>query len=219
MKWDIVLGYPSIDPWLNKWYKQSTWYRYLRPHYCFIVNSYCLVLLPIATVFWSDCQDKDVIWPHQIFQDQKHFLEIVHGKLTAAIIKSLFRISCSQLLSTRHRAGALSVPVLLFVGYSRLIHAWFYVIIVVAKKCCTCCSWHIYPRFVYKLSVWLASLPLNDHVFWCDHVVMLNIKVPKPQHALLVLVMTVAKPTLKVTMLSSIVRLFLTLIYYMDIWC
>jgi hypothetical protein len=84
------------------------------------------------------------------------------------------------------------------------------------KKCCTCCSRHIYPHFVYKLSVWLASLPLNDHVFRCGHVVMLNIKVPKPQHSLLVLVKIVAKPTLKVTMLSSIVRLFLTLIYYMD---
>jgi len=49
--------------------------------------------------------------------------------------KILFRNrSCSQLLSTRHRAGALSVPVLLFVGYSRLIHAWFFVIIVVGKK-------------------------------------------------------------------------------------
>ena len=121
-------------PMVQQMVSKNTWYRYLRPHYCFIVNSYCLILLPIAAVFWSDCQDKDVIWPHQIFQDQKHFLEIVHGKLTAAIIKSLFRISCSQLLSTRHRAGALSVPVLLFVGYSRLIHAWFYVIIVVGKK-------------------------------------------------------------------------------------
>jgi len=72
------------------------------------------------------------------------------------------------------------------------------------------------PTLFYKLSVWLASVPLNDHVFICDHVVMLNINVPKPQHALLVLVMMVAKPTLKVTILSSIVRLFLTLICYMD---
>jgi hypothetical protein len=115
VKCDIILGYPSWTHGKINGIKKITWYRYLRPRYCFIVNSYCLIVLPIAAVFWSDCQDKDVIWPHQIFQVQKHFLEIVHGKLTAAIIKSLFLIS--------YRAGALSLPVLLVVGYSRLIHA------------------------------------------------------------------------------------------------
>jgi hypothetical protein len=61
--------------------------------------------------------------------------------------------------------------------------------------------------------------PLYPWMIMFSDVAMLNIKVPKPQHSLLVLVKIVAQPTLKVTIVSSIVRLFLTLIYYMDSWC